>query len=66
MQRRLLLGLGAAVVLGGLALVPLDVLTPAPSKPLFLYLTPLVRVEVSTVFGAGRHGTPSCTTPHSW
>jgi A/G-specific adenine glycosylase len=44
-QRRLLLGLGAAAILGALALVPLDVLTPASSKPLFLSLTPILRVE---------------------
>lgn len=44
-QRRLLLGVGLAAALGALALVPLDVLTPAPSQPLFFYLTPLIRVQ---------------------
>ncbi len=47
LQRRLILGLGLAAVAGGLALVPLDLLTPTPSKPLFFYLTPLVRVQVT-------------------
>ena len=46
MQRRVLIGVAGTVVLGALSLVDLGSLQPKPSKPLFLYLTPLVRVEV--------------------
>ena len=47
MQRRLLIGVAATVVLGTFALVPTDSLRLGkPSKPLFLYLIPLVRVQV--------------------
>lgn len=44
-QRRLIIGLGLTAVVGGLALVPLDTLAPKSAKPLFFYLTPLVRVQ---------------------
>ena len=46
LQRRVLIGVLGAAAIGALALVPLDSLQPKPSKPLFYYLTPLVRVEV--------------------
>ena len=46
MQRRVLVGMLGTAVLGAFALVPLDGLQPKPSKPLFYYLTPLVRVQV--------------------
>jgi len=44
-QRRLILGIGLAVVAGGFALIPTDKLQPPPSKPLFFYLVPLLRVR---------------------
>ena len=48
LQRRLLLGVVATVALGAFALVPTDSLRIGkPSKPLFLYLIPLIRVQVS-------------------
>ena len=47
-KRRLLLGAVATLALGGFALVPTDYLRLVrPSKPLFLYLVPLLRVRVS-------------------
>ena len=51
LQRRLLLGVAATVALGAFALVPTDSLRLGkPSKPLFLYLIPLIRVQVSCSF----------------
>lgn len=47
LQRRLVLGLAATAALGALALVPSTALRPKPSKPLFFYLVPLVRVQVT-------------------
>ena len=48
LQRRLLLGVVATVALGAFALVPTDSLRLGkPTKPLFLYLIPLIRVQVS-------------------
>ena len=48
LQRRLLLGVVATVALGAFALVPTDSLRLGkPAKPLFLYLIPLIRVQVS-------------------
>lgn len=44
-QRRLLIGIGASLALGAFALVPTEKLQPAPSKPLFFYLLPLLRVQ---------------------
>jgi hypothetical protein len=44
-QRRLLIGIGASAALGAFALVPTEKLQPAPSKPLFFYLVPLLRVQ---------------------
>jgi hypothetical protein len=44
-QRRLIIGLVASLGLGAFALVPTEKLAPAPSKPLFFYLTPLIRVQ---------------------
>lgn len=44
-QRRLAIGLGLSVVLGAFALVPTEKLQPAPSKPLFFYLVPLIRTQ---------------------
>ena len=50
-KRRLLLGAVATLALGGFALVPTDYLRLVrPSKPLFLYLVPLLRVRVSPNF----------------
>lgn len=46
LQRRLLIGVLASLGLGAFALVPLDALRGKPPKPLFYYLTPLVRVQV--------------------
>ena len=47
MQRRLLIGIAATVAVGAFALVPTDSLRPGkPAKPLFLYLIPLLRVQV--------------------
>lgn len=48
LQRRLLLGIGLTVALGAFALVPTDSLRIGrPSKPLFLYLVPLLRIQVT-------------------
>lgn len=45
-QRRLVIGILATVGLGAFALVPTDYLRISrPSKPLFLMLIPLVRVQ---------------------
>ena len=44
-QRRLLIGLGLSAALGAFALVPTEKLQPPPSKPLFFYLVPLLRVQ---------------------
>ncbi len=46
MQRRLLIGIAAAAVLGGLSLIPSDTLREKPPKPLFQYLAPLLRIQV--------------------
>lgn len=43
--RRLLIGIGLSVGVGAFALIPTEKLQPAPSKPLFFYLVPLVRVQ---------------------
>lgn len=45
MQRRLLIAIGASLALGAFALVPTEKLQPSPSKPLFFYLVPLLRVQ---------------------
>lgn len=44
-QRRLLIGIGLAGAAVALALVPTAELRGKPSKPLFFYLTPLVRIQ---------------------
>lgn len=44
-RRRLILGLGLAVAVGGFALVPTEKLQAPPAKPLFFYLVPLLRVR---------------------
>jgi hypothetical protein len=44
-QRRLVLGIGLSVALGAFSLVPTEQLQLAPSKPLFFYLVPLLRVR---------------------
>jgi hypothetical protein len=44
-QRRLLIGIGLTAVVGAFALVPTERLQPPPSKPLFFYLVPLLRVQ---------------------
>ena len=46
-QKRLLLGLGLTAAAGALALIPTAELRGKPSKPLFFYLTPLVRIQVT-------------------
>lgn len=47
LQRRLLIGVAATLALGAFALVPTDSLRPGkPGKPLYLYLIPLLRVQV--------------------
>ncbi len=46
LQRRVLIGVLGTAVLGAFALVPLEGLQSKPSKPLFYYLTPLIRVQV--------------------
>lgn len=45
MQRRLLIGIGATVALAGLSQVPTDSLRGQPSRPLFQYLAPLLRIQ---------------------
>lgn len=46
MQRRLLIGAVLTVAVAGLSILPTDALRfSRPSKPLFFYLTPLVRVQ---------------------
>lgn len=44
-RRRLLIGLALTLGAGIFALVPTERLQPPPSKPLFLYLVPLLRVK---------------------
>ena len=46
LQRRLLIGAVLTVAVAGLSILPTDALRfSRPSKPLFFYLTPLVRVQ---------------------
>lgn len=40
------MGLGLTAALGAFALVPTEKLQPPPSKPLFFYLVPLLRIQV--------------------
>lgn len=48
MQRRLLIGLALTAAAAAFALVPTDSLRLVkPQKPLFIYLVPLLRVQVS-------------------
>jgi hypothetical protein len=48
LQRRLLIGSAITVAAAAFALVPTDALRIGrPSKPLFFYLIPLVRVQAS-------------------
>lgn len=47
MQRRLLIGIGLTGAAVALALIPTAELRGKPSKPLFFYLTPLVRIQAS-------------------
>ncbi|GMH38111.1 hypothetical protein BSKO_05995 [Bryopsis sp. KO-2023] len=42
-QRRLLLGVGASVILGGLALLPSDLFNSKPDQPLQAYVVPILR-----------------------
>lgn len=44
-QRRLIIGIGLSLAAGAFALIPTERLQPAPSKPLFFYLVPLLRVQ---------------------
>ena len=46
LQKRLLIGLGFTAAAVALALIPTADLRGKPSKPLFFYLTPLVRIQV--------------------
>lgn len=52
LQRRLIGGIGLSLALGAFALVPTEKLQAPPSKPLFFYLVPLLRVQVGGL-GAG-------------
>lgn len=47
LQKRLVIGLGLTAAAVALALIPTAELRGKPSKPLFFYLTPLVRIQVS-------------------
>jgi hypothetical protein len=51
LQRRLIIGIGLSAALGAFALVPTEALRPRPSKPLFLYLVPLLRIQVARPWG---------------
>lgn len=44
-KRRLLIGTLLSIGLGAFALIPTEKLQPPPSKPLFFYLVPLLRVK---------------------
>ncbi|KXZ56657.1 hypothetical protein GPECTOR_1g592 [Gonium pectorale] len=44
-QRRLLIGGALALGLGAFALIPTEALRPKPSKPMFFYLVPLLRIQ---------------------
>jgi hypothetical protein len=52
-QRRTLIGVGLSALVGAFALVPTEKLQPAPSKPLFFYLVPLLRVRALLVEASG-------------
>eukprot|EP00955_Chlamydomonas_euryale_P017181 183322-Chlamydomonas_euryale.AAC.6 len=44
-QRRLLIGLGGAAVLGAFALVPTQSMRLKPPKPMYFYVVPLLRIQ---------------------
>ena len=46
MQRRLLIGIGLTVAAGAFAVIPTSSLRGKPSKPLFFYLVPLLKIQV--------------------
>lgn len=46
MQRRLLIGIGLTVAAGAFAIIPTSSLRGKPSKPLFFYLVPLLKIQV--------------------
>ena len=48
LQRRLLIGIGLTVAAGAFAVIPTSSLRGKPSKPLFFYLVPLLKIQVST------------------
>ena len=49
MQRRLIIGGVLTAGLAAFALVPTEALRPKPPKPLYFYVVPLLRVQVSTL-----------------
>jgi hypothetical protein len=59
-KRRLIIGTVLSAGLGAFALIPTEKLQPPPSKPLFFYLVPLLRVreilkEIVTVIPDGKY-----------
>lgn len=60
-RRRVLIGLGLTAALGAFALVPTEKLQAPPSKPLFFYLVPLIRVQARP--GGGRIVCPCSGSP---
>jgi hypothetical protein len=65
--KRLLLGVALSAATVAFALVPTDALKPPPAKPLFFYLTPLVRIQVLAhpSIGAPLYPSPSRRTSSS-
>ena len=57
-QRRLLLSVLAGVGLAAFAVIPTEKLSLKPSKPLYFYIVPLLRIQVGAG-GAGGGGTHS-------
>lgn len=47
LQRRLAIGILASVGLGAFALVPTEQLVLKPSKPMYFYVVPLLRIKAS-------------------
>ncbi|PNH12083.1 hypothetical protein TSOC_001022 [Tetrabaena socialis] len=45
LQRRLLIGGVLGLGLGAFALIPTEALQPKPSKPMYFYLTPILRIQ---------------------
>ena len=64
-QRRLLIGVGLTLALGAFALVPTDSLRLSkPSRPLYLYLIPLLRIQVLLCLVQCMSDT--CLLPHAF